>query len=247
MRWALLAFFVSTSANHAVNSPPPPLPPLESVLQLIGTNAVREADNDHAFASKYHFVRLRTEIEKNAKGEEKSRETKASTNNPARHAGKAGGRRLEKDGEPAGRERNRGRGKKELGFDPEVLARFHFEVVAREEREGRPTLLLEFSPRTDVAAKDLTEKFLRQVAGKLWVDEQDGFVVKLDVRLLGPVEVAGGIVGVVKSFACQFERERTPEGLWYTKALNWNIASRQVLSRKITEFVEVRTNVVRAP
>ncbi len=240
----IITMLTLTGRIGAERPAPPPLPPLESVLQLIGTNAVREAENDHAFASKYHFIRLRTEIEKNSKGEEKSREIKVSTNNPTRHAAKSG-RRFEKEGEPTGRER--GRGRKELGFDSEVLARFHFEVVSREDRDGRPTLLLEFNPRTDVAAKDLTEKFLRQVAGRLWVDEEDGFVVKLDVRLLGPVEVAGGLVGAVKAFACQFERERTPEGLWYTKALNWNISSRQVLSRKIVEFAEVRTNVVRAP
>jgi hypothetical protein len=100
-------------------------------------------------------------------------------------------------------------------------------------------LVLSFKPKAVRSAKqDLSDKFLQQIAGKVWVDESEGFITRLELELLGPVDIVGGIAGSVKSLHFTSERERTSDGHWYTRSSKGKVDTRQLFSRKIIEFSE---------
>lgn len=235
-----------------------PLPSADSVLQLIVTNAHRAAPNDRAFNRSYSFVRIVSQVEKNLRGEEKDRSLKITTNTPALHAKVTNTPVVLKEsgagGTPVRAPRKRDGGaakppqkKREFAVDPELLARFEFTVLAREAVENRPALLLEFKPKPGLPVRDMNERFLSHVAGRAWVDEQEGAVVRLQFHLTDAIEIVGGLAGAVNSFEFESDRVRTTEGLWYNRSTQWKLQSRQLLARKITEYSEVRTNLVHLP
>lgn len=219
------------------------LPPVESVLQRVLTNSAVEAKNDRAFRRQYRFVKTRSEVESNATGEVKKRSVVISTNEPRSVVGtgaKSDGSAASKTGAKRDRKRSReSSDKRSMEVDPELLSHFEFVLEKREVIRERPAFLIHFTPKAVTPAKkDLVDKFLQQIAGKVWVDEEDGVVVRLELRLLGPVDVVGGIAGSLKSLDFVSEREKTPQGHWFTRTSKGNVDSRQLFSRKVLEFSE---------
>ena len=67
--------------------------------------------------------------------------------------------------------------------------------------------------------------------------------MKVDLHLTEPVNVIGGLVGAVRQCRYRFQRERTAEGLWFTKPVNWHLEGRQLFTSKIIDYDETRENV----
>lgn len=240
MRAVMLAvvYFLTQGMIHAA-----PLPPVENVLHRVLTNSASEAKGDRAFRRQYRFIKTRSEVESTAQGEVKKRSMIITTNEPKSVVGttaKTDGSTASKPGPK--RERKRSRENSEKGsmeVDPELLSHFDFVLEQRERLRERSAFLISFTPKSvPPAKKDLMDKFLQQIAGKVWVDEEDGVVVRLELRLLGPVDLAGGIAGSLKSLQFTSEREKTPQGHWFTRTSKGNVDSRQLFSRKVLEFSE---------
>ncbi len=240
MRAVLLAvaFLLIQGLIHA-----DPLPPVESVLHRVLTNSASEAKGDRLFRRQYRFVKTRSEVESNAHGEVKKRSLVITTNEPKSVVGsstKSEGTATSKPGAKRDRKRSRDSSEKNsVEVDRELLSHFDFVLEQRELIRGRPALLIVFTPKSvPPAKKDLADKFLQQIAGKVWVDEEDGVLVRLELRLLGPVDVVGGIAGSLKSLQFTSEREKTPQGHWFTRTSKGNVDSRQLFSRKVLDFSE---------
>jgi hypothetical protein len=74
----------------------------------------------------------------------------------------------------------------------EILARHDFRSVAREEIAGRPTVVMDFAPRPgkpDLKGDDV----LRSLAGRIWVDEEEREVVRVDIRNTQGIKLAFGL------------------------------------------------------
>lgn len=240
MRAAMLAllYLLIQGLIHA-----DPLPPVEGVLHRVLTNSAFEGKNDRAFRRQYRFIKTRSEVESNAHGEVKKRSVVISTNEPKSVVGsgpKSEGMAASKTGAKRDRKRSReSSDKRSMDVDAELLSHFDFVLEKREVIRERPAFLINFTPKSvPPAKKDLVDKFLQQIAGRVWVDEEDGVVVRLELRLLGPVDVVGGIAGSLKSLDFVSEREKTPQGHWFTRETKGNVDSRQLFSRKVLEFSE---------
>lgn len=235
----------------------PGLPPVEFVLQQIATNSVREPVNDAAFAAHYRFVRWKQQDELDAQRRVVKSNLKSSTNSPTGQAWTAESASGVDDEEPPGHTntlqvtrgaqvKGRAVGKREMAIDDELLRHFTFTVTGREDYEGRSVLALDFAPNPQAPSpRNVKEKFIQHLAGRIWVDEQTWFVAKLEARLLESVSVVGGLVGSVKDLRYAFARSITPEGWWYTKGVDWELIGRAVISRKHIVYHEGRTNVAR--
>ena len=78
----------------------------------------------------------------------------------------------------------------------EVLDRFDFRTVAREDREGRSTVVLDFSPRP--GKRDIDgDGSLRQMRGRIWVDEIDHQLVEAEVHNQGKIKIGWGLLASV--------------------------------------------------
>jgi hypothetical protein len=136
--------------------------------------------------------------------------------------------------------------KSDFPLGDDLISRFDFTLVRRELISGRPVLVIDFTPvKKKVPEKSIKEKFLNKAAGRVWVDEVDSVPVKADLHLSAPVSVLGGLVGAVQKFTFSFNRQRTPEGIWFTLDSDWHLEGREVFFRRIIDYHEETTNVLR--
>jgi hypothetical protein len=122
------------------------------------------------------------------------------------------------------------------------------DLKKREEKiNGRPMLMLEFKPaKKDLPERNIKDRFINKAAGRVWVDEADYVIAKADVYLTETVNIVGGLVGAVWKFNYSFDRERTSDGLWFTRAVDWHLEGREVILRRAIHYHEGKTGVRKA-
>jgi hypothetical protein len=95
---------------------------------------------------------------------------------------------------------------------PEAL---EFRKVGEESVNGRPALVLSFSPRPGYKPKDLRARFAAKLRGKVWIDQSDTEFVRADAEVFEPVSIGWGVVGKVdKGARMTLERHKTADGAW---------------------------------
>jgi hypothetical protein len=135
---------------------------------------------------------------------------------------------------------------KDFKVDQELLDRYRITLARVEAVHGRPAWALEFEP-TDPPrpAKGVKERFLNQIAGTVWVDQAECTMARLEMRLVEPVHVIGGLVGAVKACQVFLQRERAPSGLWYNATMRWRLEGRKLLVTTVMIHEERRSEVRR--
>src|SRR5204863_165327 len=68
-------------------------------------------------------------------------------------------------------------------------------------------------------------------------------IAKAEVYLTEAVNVVGGLVGAVWKFNYSFDPERTSEGLWFTRAVDWHLEGREVILHRAIDYHEGKTGV----
>ena len=217
----------------------PPLPPVASVLKRVADQTEKESDNERAFNQRYGYTRTKVTEFRNAKGDLKKREEKKIANHPSavplayraqptgpRPEPNWGEEKSEAVTDASSNVRGKAFEKKDFSINDDLLGRFEFDLAGRKTINGRPTLVLEFKP-----------------AGRVWVDEADYVIAKAEVYLTETVNVVGGLVGAVWKFNYSFDRERTSEGFWFTRAVDWHLEGREVILRRAIHYHEGKTGV----
>ena len=232
------------------------LPAVGDVLKRVVEQVEKESESERMFKQTYSFTRSKKTEFKNSKGEVKKTEAKTRVNDPLTRrvptAPKpAAPRGANADG-PVSETQSNVRGKafekSDFPLGDDLLTRFEFTLVRREVLNGRPVLVIDFAPaKKKLPEKSIKEKFLNKAAGRVWVDEEDSVPVKADLHLSAPVSVLGGLVGAVQKFTFSFNRQRTPEGMWFTLDSDWHLEGREVFFRRIVDYHEEIKDVVRVP
>jgi hypothetical protein len=106
--------------------------------------------------------------------------------------------------------RNRGKSEDErVPLDADLFARYRGEVVRREVVGGRPAIVMEFFPKSrDLPIRRRQDYLLNKLAGKVWVDEQDFDIVKVEARLTERTRVYWGLLGNIEKADLYFEQTR---------------------------------------
>jgi len=250
---------VATMNLPAVNNSAAPMPRIDTVLKRVAAQAEKENENTQEFRKRYAYTRTRVTEYRNSKGEVKKREEKKGENDPLRNALAVAAqpvvakpRRTDdaKSDQPVSDSHSKVRGKafkkSEFILDEDLIGRFDFTVVGREVLNGRSALIVDFQPaKKKLPVRNLKDKFINRAAGRVWVDEADYAVAKVDLHLTEKVNVVGGLVGAVWKFTYDFLRERTPEGYWFTRNSKWHLEGREVFIRRTVDYHEQRTGVRR--
>ena len=220
-----------------------PLPPLETVIQHALDRAAAEDDNDRGFNRNYHYERIRLTEYRNGKGELKKQEEKRT----AEGVGKTNAAPVvapapvEKD-EPLSDSHSRIHGRAFAVKDyslSNLVSRFQFALLGRETVNGRSALVLDFQPASkNLPVHSYKDNFINKAAGRVWVDEADYAIAKADLHLTQQVNVLGGLVGAVWKFTYSFERDRTPEGFWFARHVDWHLEGREVIFHRIVDYHE---------
>ncbi len=226
------------------------LPAVEEVLKRVLNQVDREEANEQMFKQSYRYTRSRKTEFKNAKGEVKKTEAKTGTNDPFKRRAAAANKTRptstpkadDEDSAPSETKTNvKGKAfeKSDFPLGDELIKRFDFTLVSREVINGRPALVIDFTPKKKkLPEKSIKEKFINKAAGRVWVDEMDSVPVKANLHLSAPVSVLGGLVGAVQKFTFNFNRQRTPDGIWFTLDSDWHLEGREVFIRRIVDYRE---------
>jgi hypothetical protein len=221
-----------------------PLPPVDVVIQRALNRAAMEDENDHEFNVSYSYERVRLTEYRNGKGELKKHEEKRSPGGvvKADPAPVAAPQPVETNDAPVSETHSNIRGKAFAVKDyslSNLVSRFQFTLVGRETVNGRSSLVLDFKPADKkLPVNSYKDKFINKAAGRVWVDEADYAIAKADLHLTQQVSVLGGLVGAVWKFTYSFERDRTPEGLWFSRHVDWHLEGREVIFHRIVDYHE---------
>ncbi len=234
----------------------PPLPSIETVIQRAVDAAQGGSDNDRAFNQRYFYARAKVTEFRNGDGELKKQEKKQNVNDPARQAARpvvpqpapqANAVTPSGAGQaPTANVRGRAFDKKDFLANPDLLDRFVLVLKGRESVNGRDALVIDFKPKAGkLPERNLKERFINRAAGRIWLDEEESQLVKADLHLTEKVDVLGGLVGSVWKFNCSIDRERTDDGLWFTRATSWHLEGREVVLRRTVDYHEQTTDLRR--
>jgi len=99
-------------------------------------------------------------------------------------------------------------------------------------------------PERKLVEDSLMDRLLNRATGRAWVDEEDFTLVRLRTHLTDKLTLFAGF-GAVLNGDYSFDRERTPEGVWYTRDESYDARIREFILYRMLTYHEVFTNVVR--
>ena len=225
----------------------PALPVLNTVLGKVLERARQEDQNDRAFQAHYAFKRSKLAEERDGQGKLEKRHENDNPHSPAPEPAAVEPKPTPGPAKPSlqsNRTSKRPMDRKDFPLNQELLNHFQFTLVRREMLHDRPALVLDFKPaHSRLPAMSLKDYFLSRVAGRVWIDEVDWALVQADVHQTQPATVAAGLIGAVKGLCYHFDRERTLEGYWFTKAVKWHVELRELLAHKTLDYAEETKDV----
>lgn len=254
MNWQMVVIAVVLAAPvsfAAQDDAALPLPPLETVLKGVTAQGKKESEAERMFKQFYSYTRSKVTEYRNASGELKDRQEKKRAHKPAPSPAASRPRSSEakpQNAKPASdanfNARDKAFDKSDFALGADLLGRFDFSLAGRETVNGRSTLLVDFKPADkSLPERSIKDKFINRAAGRVWIDEKDYAVVKADLRLIERVNVLGGLVGAVWKFTYGFVRERTEDGIWFARDVNWHLEGREVFVRRTIDYHEENTDV----
>lgn len=246
----LLALPVSLLAENTNT----PLPSLKLIIQRVIQQAKNETDNERRFDERYGYTRTKITVFRNSAGQVKKREEKTDVHSPIAPAPapavviqtNSAPEKTEAISDTHSNVHGQQLKKSDFLLNEDLLNRFVFTLVGRELLDGRPMLILDFVPANKkLPERNLKDRFINQAAGRVWIDEGDYSVAKAILHLTRRVNVGFGLVGAVWKFDYGFEREQTPDGLWFTHKVDWHLEGREVIIDRTVDYHETVTNLHR--
>lgn len=136
----------------------------------------------------------------------------------------------------------------------ELVSRFRFALAGREIVAGRPTFVLSFVAKSGAAEKKIDDRVLNRLAGKLWIDEEEFEMARIDFHLTEKVSIGwGGVLASVQKFAFTLTRIRLADGVWFNHLFRGDIEGRKILGTlrlriqdRASDFKQLSTGAVPA-
>ncbi|MGH9703213.1 MAG: hypothetical protein ACRD4K_07545 [Candidatus Acidiferrales bacterium] len=117
----------------------------------------------------------------------------------------------------------------EVEFNEDLFDKYRFTLEGEEKLNGRTTFVLSFQPRSaDLPIRRRIDRLLNELEGRLWVDEQDYDLAKLDAHLMTEVNAWGGLLATIRTFNLHYEQVRMADGTWLPQVAQGTIEGRIV-------------------
>lgn len=125
----------------------------------------------------------------------------------------------------------------------EVPEAFDFKLAGEELIAGRPTLVIDATPRAGYKPSNMRAKLLPSMRGRMWIDKAEGEAVKVEAEVFEEVNIALGLAGHVdKGTRFQMERVRLPDGVWASAYEHGRFTARVMLFKSFNSEVINRTS-----
>lgn len=113
----------------------------------------------------------------------------------------------------------------------DAVAVFEARFVGREVIEGRRVLVADLTPLASARVRTREGRWMKHFAGRIWVDEAQFQVVRLDMRAFEDVTIGWGIVGRIHEDSRLLYRRRLFENFWVPAELTYKATGRTLLFR----------------
>jgi len=251
---ALAGMAVLAPASARQGNQDPPLPSGEEVLKRVlvqvSNPEIRRATAQYRSVQHTHIEKL------DDKGNLREREDRVYDVGPL--GGGVYARLVEKNGksltpadlreEQEREQRFRERGKSQtfgggdsdrVPLDQELFGRYKCEVVGREAVNGRTAIVVHFWPRSnELPIRRRQDYVLNKLQGKVWIDEQESEIVRVDAHLTERVRVLLGLVASLEKVDLNFEQTRLGEDVYLPLKLTAYFEGRKLFTT-LRERVDV--------
>jgi hypothetical protein len=137
--------------------------------------------------------------------------------------------------------------KKENWLTPELVGRYDYRVEGREAVENRPMLVVSFHPKAGCNPdKTIPDKVLGRLAGRLWVDEAEAEVARVQAGLTEDLALGWfGLIGSLKQCDLDLQKKRLADGGWVNAKQTLELGGRKLFSRMRVRALEESYNFKR--
>lgn len=124
-----------------------------------------------------------------------------------------------------------------------------FRRAGTEERHGRPAEVYTFSPNPAYKAKTIRAKAFEKIRGKVWVDQAEGEMTKLDVEVVDTISVGFGLLGKLeKGTHFEMERKKWDVGVWFEEWQRIRYDLRILMVKTLRQEIETQwSNLIQRP
>ncbi len=124
-------------------------------------------------------------------------------------------RRLAAEDLAARRAREAEEARKEREVVDEIFRMDDIEVSGREIVDGRPTIIVTFTPRPGYKPTTDNGKIIQKLEGRAWIDEEERQLVRLEARLMGSMGVGPAkLARLQKGATAFFQRKKINGEIW---------------------------------
>jgi hypothetical protein len=122
-----------------------------------------------------------------------------------------------------------------------------FRKTGEETIDGRPAIVLEFSPRPGYKASNLRARVFSRVRGKMWIDSADSQLVRAEAEVFENVNIGWGVVGrVQKGTRFHLERRKIEDGSWLPQLQTIRFAARVLVFKSLAQEETTRYSQYRS-
>ena len=105
-----------------------------------------------------------------------------------------------------------------------------FSNPRRELLNGRSTIIVEYAGNSNAKTRNRLESVIRDLAGTIWIDEQDRAIARLDGHFADSFKVGGGIVmSIQKGTTFSMQQIKVNDEVWLPSRIEANGAARVLL------------------
>jgi hypothetical protein len=120
------------------------------------------------------------------------------------------------------------------GHEEVTVSRFlalgSFTNPRRIQRNGRDTIVVDYTGDAKAKTRNRLEDVIRNLAGTIWVDEQDRAIVRLEGHFVNSYKIGGGIViSIKKDTAFSMEQKKINDEVWLPSRVDGHGAARVML------------------
>jgi hypothetical protein len=110
--------------------------------------------------------------------------------------------------------------KEQTRFLEESPEAFDFKLLPETTVNGRPTYVMECTPKPGFQPRQDRSKMLWKIRAKAWIDKQELQIVKLEADALDPISIGWDLGLIAKGTHMELEQMRLPDNSWVLKSLS---------------------------
>jgi hypothetical protein len=132
----------------------------------------------------------------------------------------------------------------------DLITQFDWSFEGSDNVNGRVCGVLSFRPKPGAVYKGSdpsAEKFLRVVAGRVWVDDEEWVITRMEFRSTGSVKSLGGLFWTVHSFSVTEERKRLDDGVWIDSTGEYFVDATALLVKSVIRRSTMWTHDYKKP